>query len=206
MQPVRETLASDDATAIRRLDTAHGMGRLPSVKRIYWRPDANGRAWFGRGHVQLTHENNYRKAAVRLDQPLNSRPDLALDPDISARVLFSGCIDGWFTPHKLTDFINRRGTDFFNARKVVNPGDRRTYEMIDGYAHKFLGALTDAQKTARQPAPLDVARAGKIGGCIGVGAGALIAAQPALWPQVLSVVAALTLCFAAVMAWKTLSR
>lgn len=206
MQPVREAFAGSDTTAIARLDKAHRQGRMPYVRHIYWRPDANGRAWFGRGHVQLTHKDNYHKAAARLGLPLDSRPELALDPEISARVLYSGCIDGWFTQHKLTDFISQRRIDFCNARKVVNPGDHKTYKMIEGYAHQFHGALNKAATTTRQPVPAVHRRAGKIGGCIGVGAGVLIAAQSMLWPHILPVLAGAMLCIVAVMTWKVLSR
>ncbi|MGI9463526.1 MAG: hypothetical protein ACR2OM_06280, partial [Aestuariivirgaceae bacterium] len=94
MQPVRETLAKNDATAIRRLNAAYRKGAMPFVNEPYWRRDRNGRAWFGRGHVQLTHERNYQRAAGKLGLPLNTDPALALDPEVSARILFSGCIDG----------------------------------------------------------------------------------------------------------------
>lgn len=43
MQPVRETLAANDAEAIARLDRAFAAGRLPMVRKPYWRPDADGK-------------------------------------------------------------------------------------------------------------------------------------------------------------------
>lgn len=182
MRPVRETFASSDASAISRLDVAFAKGRMAYVKRPYWRRDANGQSWFGRGHVQLTHADNYRTAASRLGQPLNSRPELALDPEISARILYSGCIDGWFTAHKLTDFINRRGTDFYNARKVVNPGDHNTYKLIEGYAHRFNSALDQAARTGSGK-PAGWGSAGVEVGAVITGAGAaVVAIESSLWP------------------------
>ena len=200
MQPVRETMAADDATAIRRLNAAYRKGRMPYVKSPYWRRDNNGRAWFGRGHVQLTHEGNYRTAAARLGLPLNTDPALAMNPETSARVLFSGCIDGWFTAHKLTDFINKSRCDFFNARKVVNPGDKKTYKLIESYANAFHTALKRAKTEAAPERPDARSNGAKVGGGIAAGGGAVIAAEPSLWPYVLAGVAIAVLV--AFIIWK----
>ena len=147
MQPVRETLADNDSTAIRRLNHAYNKGQMRYVSKPYWRKDSNGRAWFGRGHVQLTHQRNYTKAGRKLGVALDQDPGLALDPEISARILFSGCIDGWFTKYKLLDYVKKDSTDFYNARKVVNPGDKKTYKPIEGYANQFLAALGRSERT-----------------------------------------------------------
>ena len=55
MQPIRETFASTDDSAVARLENAFRKGQLKSVKTPYWRKDADGKSWFGRGYVQLTH-------------------------------------------------------------------------------------------------------------------------------------------------------
>lgn len=203
MQPVRETMAGSDAEAIRRLNAAYRTGQLHYVKSPYWRRDKNGRTWFGRGHVQLTHERNYKKAAARLGLPLDTNPALALDAEISARILFSGCIDGWFTKHRLTEFIGPDRRDFFNARKVVNPGDKKTYKMIEGYALAFHDALLSAHRERSQdPASTGATctKAGvRVGGGAAAGGGAIIAADPSLWPYVLGVLAAALIAF---IIWK----
>ena len=80
MRPVRETLASSEAIAIRRLNIAYRKGQLKYVRAPYWRRDATGRAWFGRGHVQLTHRRNYVKAARCLNVPVDETPELCLSP------------------------------------------------------------------------------------------------------------------------------
>lgn len=185
MQPVRETMAKDDATALRRLNAAYRKGQMPYVKTPYWRKDKSGRAWFGRGHVQLTHQHNYLKAARRLDLPLHLQPDLALDPEVSARILFSGCIDGWFTAHKLTEFIGKDRHDFYNARKVVNPGDRKTYKQIERHARAFQSALNQAclADTARPPIARN--KSVKVGGGVAAGGAILAASEPRHWPYVL---------------------
>ena len=51
MQPVRETLAESDASAAARLEHAWRAGRLGAVATPYWRADAEGKYWFGRGLV-----------------------------------------------------------------------------------------------------------------------------------------------------------
>lgn len=49
-------------------------------------PYSGGPQFFGRGFPQLTHDHNYRSAGDALGIDLVSNPDLALDPDISARI------------------------------------------------------------------------------------------------------------------------
>lgn len=148
MQAVRETLAKSDAQAIRRLDAAYKAGRL-KVSRPYWRG-----GYFGRGHVQLTHEGNYRAMGELLGVDLAGNPGLALDPVISARVLFIGMLRGVFTKKRLDRYVNENRRDFRNARRVVNGMDRAG--LIAGYAESFFDAIRAARKgeaTARAPMP-----------------------------------------------------
>lgn len=142
MQPVRETLASSDAQAIRRLDAAWKAGRL-KVSRPYWRT-----GYFGRGHVQLTHESNYRHMGHLLDVDLAGNPGLALDPEISADILFTGMMGGHFTGKGLARYVSRARTDFKGARRVVNGMDRAG--LIAGYADAFLEALLSATRNEAQ--------------------------------------------------------
>lgn len=136
MAPVRETLASSDEEAAMRLERAWAQGRLPQVKRPYWRKDEQGRYWFGRGYVQITHKENYNKFAKELGQPLDLYPNLALNPTIAAKILVIGMHKGLFTGHKISDFINDKKIDFVNARKVVNGLDQA--HKIASYAQDFL--------------------------------------------------------------------
>ena len=84
MQPVRETLANSDAQAVARLESAWRKGQLKWVKTPYWRPDARGKSWFGRGYVQLTHRANYERASDRLGIDMVSNPAVAMRPDVAA--------------------------------------------------------------------------------------------------------------------------
>jgi len=47
--------------------------------------------------------------------------------------------DGLFTGKKLSDFINDRQVDFYNARSIVNFMD--VPEKIAGYAREFAASL-----------------------------------------------------------------
>ena len=91
--------------------------------------------FFGRGYVQLTWLHNYRKQSSKIGIPLHENPSLALQPSIAAEILVRGMLDGDFTGLKLSRYINHKGSDFLNARRVVNGIDRR--ELISSYANKF---------------------------------------------------------------------
>ena len=114
--------------------------------------------YIGRGFVQLTWEDNYRKASAALglidDRDLVEHPDLALDSLISARVMFRGMSEGWFTGKRLYDYFNDDPEDGpkddpVNARQIINGND--CDQEIAGYHHKFLAALNAA--SVSQPAP-----------------------------------------------------
>lgn len=93
----------------------------------------------GRGHVQITGRRNYRRMGDKLGQPIERCPDLALDPEISARILFSGMLDGEFTGHRLDRYVHDDWQAFREARRVVNGTDRA--QLIAGYAEIWLAAL-----------------------------------------------------------------
>jgi len=155
MVPVRETFASTDAGAIAALDKAHKAGRLGQVSKPYWRKGANGKAYFGRGDIQLTHQENYKTLGERLDVDLVGNPSLALDLDISAEIAIVGMLEGLFTGKKLTDYFNLKKDDPVGARAVVNGRDKA--KLIAGYYKSFLDALEAATLAYYQGQPDDVA-------------------------------------------------
>lgn len=148
MQPVRETLAKTDAKAKEILTKAWRSGKLPGVKTDYW-----SSGFFGRGYVQLTHEANYRKAGDKLGLDLVAKPSLALDPDIAARILIRGMLEGWFTGKKLGDYIAGADRNFLGARRVVNGTDKAS--LITDHAGTFLRALEAARAAEPAPPPSD---------------------------------------------------
>lgn len=152
MQPVRETLASTDAQAVNRLERAWKAGKLGQVRSPYWRFDASGKTWLGRGYVQLTHRDNYAKAAAITDVDLLGDPNKAMHPTVAAKILVEGCRIGMFTGKKLADYLPG---DYVGARRIVNGTDKAS--AIAGYARAFDAALTAAgastPKTTTTPAP-----------------------------------------------------
>jgi putative chitinase len=169
MAPVREAHGSSDAQSITRLENAWKAGKLSWVKTPYWRA-----GWFGRGLVQLTHEENYRRMGKRLGIDLAGNPSLALDLKVAADILVVGMLEGIFTGKKLGDYFGPGREDPKGARAIVNGSDRAS--LIAGYYKSFLAALEaasqpDAKHTCQEAAkPDDVSpiRSGWLKAAIGM--------------------------------------
>jgi len=103
--------------------------------------------YIGRGFVMITWEENYRNASQQLSltgtRDLVEHPELALDSLISARILFRGMAEGWFTGKKLGQYFNESKNDPVNARQIVNGNDDD--DLIAGYHADFLAALEKAE-------------------------------------------------------------
>ena len=125
---------------------------------ICWRrctrnaPPASGRSPntvpnVGRGFVQLTWEDNYRRATDDLnrhdERNLVDHPEMALDSLIATRVMFRGMAQGWFTGRKLDQYFNDTKDDPVNARQIINGND--CDDEIAAYHRKFLAALDAAR-------------------------------------------------------------
>jgi hypothetical protein len=109
----------------------------------YGVPDPEtGESYFGRGYVQLTWKNNYAYQGAKLQLPLVTTPDLALQPGPAARILYEGMCDGDFTGLGLGEYIDAAQCDYTHARQVVNGLD--CAEQIAGYAVVFQEALVQA--------------------------------------------------------------
>jgi len=102
--------------------------------------------YIGRGFVQLTWEENYDRASAALslidDRDLVKHPEVALDSLISARIMFRGMAEGWFTGAQLGEFFNDDTDDPYNARTIINGHD--CAKEIEGYYDQFLDALQEA--------------------------------------------------------------
>jgi predicted chitinase len=142
MQPVRETLAASDAAAAARLESAWTRGRLGSVKTPYWRADADGKCWFGRGLVQLTHKANYITMSVETGIDLVAEPGRAMEPDVAVAILFAGMEKGLFTGKRLSDYFRDGRSDWINARRIINGLDRAADVAVLG--RHFLKAIEGA--------------------------------------------------------------
>lgn len=112
----------------------------------------DGARYCGRGYVQLTWKNNYaamtrlmrqedfRSSKTRGSYPdLVANPDLAMDPEVAAFVMFEGMVRGSFTGKKLGDYFNAKVADWRNARRIINGTDRA--DVIAGIAKAFYADL-----------------------------------------------------------------
>jgi hypothetical protein len=124
MQAVRETFAATDEEAVARLERAFRAGNLPTVSAPYWRRDAEGRSYYGRGLVQITHRENYARMSRVTGLDLVAEPDLALRLDVSATILVVGMTEGLFSGARLSVFFSGMKADWTGARKIVNGADR----------------------------------------------------------------------------------
>lgn len=96
--------------------------------------------YYGRGYVQLTWKSNYTDYYHIMREPLVAQPDLALRSEIALFVLVHGCKTGTFTGRKIEDYIDHSGTDFKNARRVINGLDK--WVEIKAIAEGYVGALS----------------------------------------------------------------
>lgn len=144
MQPVRETLAKTDASAVNILERAWAEGKLKWVRTPYWRFDSEGKTFLGRGYVQLTHKSNYAKAGEKLGVDLVADPNRAMNPELAAMILVRGMREGWFTGKKMADFQT-----YADMRRVVNGTDRAA--QIARYATSFEIALQALEEAGVEP-------------------------------------------------------
>jgi hypothetical protein len=102
---------------------------------VYWRT-----GFYGRGYVQLTWEDNYRKASFKLTgqkaaidgtavtiaaKTLLEHPDYAMQPEVAYAIASRGMRDGWFTGKKLSNYISEGNPpDYIGARRIINGTDR----------------------------------------------------------------------------------
>lgn len=125
-------------------ETGHTM---KPVREAYWVKNAEAwrkrnlryYPWYGRGFVQLTWEDNYKRAGKALGVDLIKNPDLALDAEIAARIIIEGMKNAWFSKYKIEQFINLQKSDFRNARKMINLMDKA--DEIAAIAKKYDEAL-----------------------------------------------------------------
>jgi hypothetical protein len=132
-------------------------GPTAAQKRYEGRKDlgntqaGDGKRFMGRGYVQITGRTNYLKASKIVGQDLVKSPDLALDPEIAAKIIVHGMVNGWFTGKKLSDYDS-----YISMRRIVNGTDKA--ELIAEYAEMFETALkkapaSPARPSATAPAP-----------------------------------------------------
>ena len=124
MQPIRE---KGGEAYLKRMYDIEG-ARPAKARELGNDRPGDGVRYAGRGYVQLTGKANYRKAGIRLCLDLVGEPDLALKPEIAARILVWGMAEGWFSGRRLSAFLPASGRATFEmfrrARRIVNGTDR----------------------------------------------------------------------------------
>ena len=116
----------------------YGKGR----GREYGRPAGPfNKVYYGRGFVQLTWLDNYKRAEDELGAPFVADPELALDPKHAADIMIKGMTQGWFTGKRLAQYFGSKN-DPVNARRIINGTDKAN--LIAGYYEKFLKAINEA--------------------------------------------------------------
>ena len=126
MQPIHELGGA--AYFKRRYDI---QGANPDLaRRLGNTVPGDGVKYAGRGYVQITGRDNYRRFGIE------DTPDDAMKPDVAARIMVDGMTKGSFTSRKLADYLPG---DYVNARRIINGTDNA--EKIAGYARVFEAAL-----------------------------------------------------------------
>lgn len=105
-----------------------------ALQEAYWYT-----GFYGRGLIQITHEDNYKRMGKALGIDLANNPELALDRVVSADIAVRGMMEGIFTGVALSRYINGANADYFNARKVVNRTDQA--ELISSYTATIIKNL-----------------------------------------------------------------
>lgn len=200
MLPVREGFARSDAAARSYVASKHY--KYAKVE--------GGQVYYGRGLVQLTWLDNYRKMSAITGLDLVNKPDLALEPAVAAKIMFEGMIRGTFTGKKLADYFGA-GTDWRQARRIINGLDRA--DEIAGYGKQFYADLM-ASDTAAKPAAKPVAQPSTkaptggeatAGGAVVVGGGAVVVAASEGWGWMewsIAGLALLAVCAAVFFGWR----
>lgn len=112
----------------------------------YWQT-----GYYGRGYVQITWDDNYKKAGQRLAgmkfsangsditvdaDTFTQNPDYVLHPEVAYTIASRGMREGWFTGKRLSNYI-KEGTppDYVNCRRIINGTDHA--QDIAGMASQF---------------------------------------------------------------------
>lgn len=128
MQPIREGAVRygpnyTNEQAIRAVTAIYNKG---IIRKNYAMPAGPYKqSYYGRGLVQITWYENYAKFAKRLQVPLDSNPDLALDWDVALDITYTGMAEGLFRPGKgtLLDIKSEAGYEL--AREMINADRKR---------------------------------------------------------------------------------
>jgi hypothetical protein len=147
MQPVREGMCSTDKCSIDAVTELLKKNNRPDSDN-YAIP-VQGKSYYGRGLVQITHKHNYARVGKALGwgNDLVSNPDLTLNRDKAITILVEGSVQGMFSKdkktgewRKLSTYFNDQTTDWVGARSIINPGSKRAHIPAE-HARNFHSCL-----------------------------------------------------------------
>jgi predicted chitinase len=87
----------------------------------------DGARYHGRGYIQLTGRENYRRAGQALGLPLEQRPELVERPDVAAKVAV------WFWQNRVAPKVSNFN-DTAAVTKPINSGLKGLQDRHDKYA------------------------------------------------------------------------
>jgi len=110
--------------------------------------------YYGRGYVQLTWVDNYRKMSYNLNlgDDILIHPERALEASIAYRIMSFGMRNGFFTGARLSDYISDSQCDYYDARQIINGHDQAA--LIQGYAQKLEVLLRESSDGIEDFSPL----------------------------------------------------
>lgn len=129
-----------------------------------------GSKFHGRGYIQLTHDYNYKTLGEKFNVPLLENPDLALQPDLAAKIF----VAYWKGETKGTDIrpYAEKG-DWQNVRSIVNAGSPGRWNKLQSSSRKkFMEAVNNGLKYLRGGLQGNFPMSGDYGmGCVEGGEG-----------------------------------
>lgn len=154
MKPIIENMNYTSAARIAQVwpsrftvDSARSYVRNPEKlgNKVYANRLGNGSPESGDGYryrgrgigAQFTGRVNYEKFSKIFNIDLINFPDLALDLDLGAKILYKGSIEGLFTGVSLSRYITKNAVDYRNARRVINADVGLNGRRIAADAVKF---------------------------------------------------------------------
>jgi hypothetical protein len=118
----------------------YGLGKGKSYGE---KDTTTGKAYYGRGYVQLTWPANYKAAGKAVNVDLYHDPDVAMYPSIAYKIMSWGMRKGAFTGVGLKNYINEIHCDYRMARKIINGLD--CADKIAGYAVELEAMLSECE-------------------------------------------------------------
>lgn len=136
-------------TGIKNFNPTEEVGKGKGTN--YGTPDKETyQTYYGRGWVQLTHKENYKKAMDILGIDFLNKPNLVLEPKNAYEIMYLSTINGWLEtyrtsssgaggkiPIKLVDFLDEKDNlDYDLTRAVINANaigkDPKRFEFKKG--------------------------------------------------------------------------